>query len=208
MMAAIRARALFWVLIPAAAVAGIIAVVLTGYARDLDRLIGDGPESAAAAGLPPILHRVADSLSAADLAGLLARQFVTADHTDLPSGFKRTGYALLMARKYEKESLLAFFFHRTPFPFPRKPPVRGFEGAARAYFGVPPGRMTAGEAILLFHIALSSDAPVPVSDPERAIELRNLLLLDLMKGGLISRARYRSESGRPLILSGSHPSVW
>ncbi len=208
MMAGIRVRSIFWVLIPAAAVAGIIAVVLTRYARELDRLIGDGPEGAAAAGLPPILHRVADSLSATDLAGLLARQFVPPDRSDLSSGFKRTGYALLMARKYEKESLLAFFFDRTPFPFPRKTPVPGFEGAARAYFGVPPARMTAGEAVLLFHLARFPDAPAPVTDPERAIELRNRLLRDLMNDGTISAAQYRSESGRPLILSGSHPAVW
>ena len=208
MMAGFRVRSLSLVLIPAAAAAGIVAVVLTGYARELDRLMGDGPESAATAGLPPILHRVADSLSTADLAGLLARQFVPPGRSDLSSGFKRTCYALLMARKYEKESLLAFFFDRTPFPFPRKTPVPGFEGAARAYFGVPPARMTAGEAVLLFHLARFPDAPVPVTDPARAIELRNRLLLDLLNGGLISRARYVSESARPLILSGSHPAVW
>ena len=208
MMAVFRVRYFYWLLIPAAAAAGIIAVVLTGYARELDRLIGEGPENAAAANLPPILHRVADSLSTADLSGLLARQFVPRDQSDLSSGFKRTCYAILMARKYEKESLKAFFFDRTPFAFPRKTPVLGFEGAARAYFGVPPARMSTGEAILLFHIARFSDAPVPVSDPERTIELRNLLLLDLMNGGLISRAQYRTESSRPLILSGSHPAVW
>ena len=208
MMAGFRVRYVFWVMIPAAASAGIITLVLAGYARELDRLIGEGQESTAAAGLPPILHRVADSLSAADLARLLARQFIPPEHTGFSSGFKRTCYAVLMARKYEKEGLLAFFFDRTPFAFPRKTPVLGFREAARAYFGVPPARMTAGEAILLFHIARSSDAPVPVTDPQRAIELRNLLLRDLMSGGMISQAQYRSESVRPLVLSRSHPAVW
>lgn len=208
MMAAFRVRLVLWILIAAAGVAGVFAVILTGYSQELDRLIGDGPEYPAAADLPPILNRVADSLSTADLAGLLARQFVPPDRSGISSGFKRTGYALLMARKYKKESLLAFFFDRTPFAFPRKTPVLGFEGAARAYFGVPPARMTAGEAVLLFHIARYPDAPAPVIDPERAIELRNRLLLDLKNDGRITATQYQSESARPLILSGSHPAVW
>ena len=128
MMAGFRVRSIWLVLIPAAAAAGIVAVVLTRYARELDRLIGDGPEGAAAAGLPPILHRVADSLSATDLAGLLARQFVPPDRSDLSSGFKRTGYALLMARKYEKRKPPGFLFRPDSLPFSSKDPRAGLRG--------------------------------------------------------------------------------
>ena len=207
-MAGRSLRSVLAILIPAAVAASIVGVVLNGYSRELDGILSEGPVEAAGSGLPPILHRVADSLSTRDLARLLAGQFISPDRTDPSSGFKRTCYAFLIARNYERERLQAFFFERTPFAFPQSSPVPGFEGAARAYFGVPPGRLTAGEAVLLFHLARFPDAPAPVTDPEHAIELRNRLLLDLMNDGVITSPQYRSESVRPLILSGSHPSVW
>ena len=208
MMAGLSVRSVPRVLIPAAAVAVLIGVVLTGYSRELDRLLGTGPENPAASELPSILTSVAESLPTSELAGLLAEQFVPRRTSNPADVLKRTCFALLLSLKYEKESLLALFFDRTPFAFPRKTSVRGFERAARAYFGVSPERLTTGEAILLFHLARTPDAPLPVNDPEQALELRDRLLLDLQKDKLITPAQYRSESSRPLILSGSHPAVW
>ena len=208
MMAGRSVRSVLRVMIPAAAVVLLIGVVLTGYSRELDRLLGSGPENPAASDLPSILTSVADSLSTSELAGLLAEQLVPPGRSGPSGGLRRICYAFLIALKYEKESLPAIFFDRTPFAFPRKTPVRGFERAARAYFGVSPGRLTTGEAILLFHLARFPDAPLPVNDPEQALELRNRLLLDLLNDKLITQAQYRSESSRPLILSGTHPAVW
>ncbi len=208
MMTGLSVRSVLRVLIPAAAVAVLIGVVLTVYSRELDRRLGSGPEKPASSDLPSILHRVADSLSAADLAGTLAQQLVPPRSPNHADGLKRICFAVLLPLKYKKESLLAFFFDRTSFAFPRKTPVRGFARAARAYFGLSPCRLTTGEAILLFHIARFPDAPVPVNDPERTLELRNRLLLDLQNDKLITPAQYRSESSRPLILSGRHPAVW
>ena len=208
MMAGLSVRSVLRVMIPAAAVALLIGVVLTGYLRELDRLLGSGPENPAASDLPSILTSVADSLSTSELAGLLAEQFVPRRTSNPADVLKRSGFALLLSLKYKKESLLAFFFDRTPFAFPRKTPVRGFERAARAYFGVSPDRLTTGEAILLFHLARFPDAPLPVNDPEQALVIRDRLLLDLLNDKLITPAQYRSESSRPLILSGRHPAAW
>ena len=208
MMARPSFRSVLMILITVALAASVFGVVLNGYSKDLDVLLGSQPANLAAPDLPPVLLRVADSLSTADLARLLAEQLARPGSAN-PSGWlRRTCYPFLITLKYEKESLLAFFFNRTPFPFPRRSPVPGFEDAARAYFGVPPDRLTAGEAILLFQIARFPDSPLPVSDPEGSLELRNRLLLDLLNDKLITPRRYRSESSRPLILSGSHPAVW
>ena len=176
MMTGLSVRSVLRVLIPAAAVAVLIGVVLTVYSRELDRRLGSGPEKPASSDLPSILHRVADSLSAADLAGTLAQQLVPPRSPNHADGLKRICFAVLLPLKYKKESLLC--------------------------------RLTTGEAILLFHIARFPDAPVPVNDPERTLELRNRLLLDLQNDKLITPAQYRSESSRPLILSGRHPAVW
>lgn len=208
MMAVLSLRSGLIILIPAALAASYVGVVLNGYSRELDGLLVAGPKTPAVTGLPSILYRVADSLSTADLARLLAEQLTPSDGPGPSGGFRRACYAFLIARKYERESLQAYFFDRTPFAFPRKTPVPGFGGAALAYFGVPPGRLTAGEAILLFHIARYPDAPLPVNDPDQALELRDSLLLELFEDGLITRDQYRFESARPLILSGSHPAVW
>ncbi len=208
MMAGLSVRSVLRVLIPAAVAAVLVGAVINGYSRELDRLLGSAPENSAASDLPSILHRVADSLSTAELAGTLAEQLPPSDGSEPAGGLKRACYAFLIARNYKKESLVAFFFDRTPFQFPRSSVVRGFAAAASAYFGVSLDRLTTGEAILLFHLARTPDAPVPVNDPEQALELRNRLLLDLLNDELITPAHYRSESGRPLILSGSHPAVW
>ena len=81
MMAGLSVRSVLRVMIPAAAVAVLIGVVLIGYSRELDRLLGSGPENPAASDLPSILTSVADSLSTSELAGLLAEQFVPPGRT-------------------------------------------------------------------------------------------------------------------------------
>lgn len=201
-------RSVLMILIPVALVASLVGFMLDGYSRELDGTLGGGPVAPALSGLPSILHRVADSLSTEDLARLLAEQLAPSDGPDPAGGIKRACYAFLIARKYKKESLVAFFFDRTPFDVTRNTSVPGFARAARAYFGVSPEKLTTGEAILLFHLARFPDAPAPVTDPERAIELRNRLLLELMDDKLITTAQYSAESARPLILAGSHPAVW
>ena len=218
MMARPSLQSVLMTLIPMAVAASLIGFVLNGYSRELDGLLGAclraytyrqaGPDAPAASGLPSILDRVADSLSTADLARLLAEQLAPSDGPDPAGGIKRACYAFLIARKYKKETLVAYFFDRTPFAVARNSSVPGFARAAHAYFGVSPEQMTTGEAILLFHLARFPDAPLPVNDPERALELRNNLLRKLFDDRLITRAQYRSESSRPLILSGSHPAVW
>lgn len=208
MMARPSLRSVLMIVIPVALVASLAGFMLDEYSRELDGLLGAGPDALAASGLPSILHRVADSLSTEDLARLLAEQLAPSDGPDAAGGFKRTCYAFLIARKYKKESLVAFFLNRTPFNVTRNTSVPGFARAARVYFGVSPEKLTTGEAILLFHLARFPDAPAPLTDPERAIELRNRLLLELMDDKLITTAQYRAESARPLILSGSHPAVW
>ena len=208
MMARPSLRSVLMIVIPVALVASLAGLILDGYSQELDGLLGAGPDVLAASGLPSILHRVADSLSTKDLARLLAEQLAPSDGPDAAGGFKRTCYAFLIARKYKKESLVAFFLNRTPFDVTRNTSVPGFARAARVYFGVSPEKLTTGEAILLFHLARFPDAPAPLTDPERAIELRNRLLLELMDDKLITTAQYRAESARPLTLSGSHPAVW
>ena len=208
MMAEPSFRSVLMILVTVALAALLAGVVLNEFSSELDGLRGAEPAAPSAIKLPPILQRVAEALSTEDLAALLAEQLVRPDSTR-PSGWlRRNCYPFLINLKYERESLLAFFFDRTPFAFPRKTPVLGFEGAALAYFGVPPGRLTTGEAVLLFHIARFPDTPLPVDDPEQALELRNSLLQELFNDRLITRAQYHSESRRPLILSGSHPAVW
>ncbi len=201
-------RSVLMIMIPVALAASLAGVVLNGYSSELDGLLGAVPEAPAASGLPSILKRVADSLSTADLSRLLAEQLAPPVGPDAVGGFKRACFAFLIARKYEKESLQAFFFERTPFALPRGTSVSGFKRAARAYFGISPGQMTTGEAILLFHLARFPDAPPPVDEPEHAINLRNRLLLELLNDELITAAQYQAESVRPLILAGSHPAVW
>lgn len=208
MMARQALRSVLMILIPVAVAASLIGVVLNAYSRELDGILGAGPDAPSTSGFPSILDRVADSLSTADLARLLAEQLAPSDGSDAAGGIKRACYAFLIARKYKKESLVAFFFDRTPFAVTRNSSVPGFARAARAYFGVSPEQMTTGEAILLFHLARFPDAPAPVTDPERAIELRDRLLLELMDDKLITTAQYHAESARPLILAGSHPAVW
>ncbi|WP_020653448.1 penicillin-binding protein 1A [Massilia niastensis] len=102
--------------------------------------------------------------------------------------------AIKIENTYSKTEILEAYLNTVPFLYN----AYGIEMAARTYFGKPALRLDVLEAATLVGMLKGTNYYNPVTNPERSLTRRNVVLSQMRKHGAFSDARYRQLAKRPL----------
>ena len=197
-----------------------VGLVLLSFSQELDRVLepapNDLPYSAFAGPLlraleafhHPGFARAMGSprLGPPDLSGTLARLIVD-QGSEMRQATERIGYSALLEIGYSRETLVAFYFNRASVGNVNGSPINGIAEAARVFFGIAPGRLNLGEALLLCDLAMSPQNTPRLSDPDPALRARNRLLSLMNQVGLLADSEYEVEVARPYSPAPDHRPV-
>ncbi|TFW30418.1 PBP1A family penicillin-binding protein, partial [Massilia arenosa] len=95
-----------------------------------------------------------------------------------------------------KPEILEAYLNTVPFLYN----TFGIEMAARTYFGKPAAKLDILEAATLVGMLKGTNYYNPVTNPERSLERRNVVLGQMLKHGVITQARFAQLKKRPLRL--------
>ena len=95
-----------------------------------------------------------------------------------------------------KDEILEVYLNTVPFLYN----AFGIEAAARTYFGKSAAKLDILESATLVGMLKGTNYYNPVSNPERSLERRNVVLGQLMRHGEITRERFEALKKRPLKL--------
>lgn len=109
--------------------------------------------------------------------------------------------AVRLERHSSKREILEAYINSAPFLYN----VRGFEMAARTYFGTSAANLDTAQAATLVGMLKGSHRYNPVRHPDRARERRNVVLGQMLKRGLLTPADADELRARPLALAFSRP---
>ena len=109
--------------------------------------------------------------------------------------------ALRLEQHSSKQEILEAYLNSAPFLYN----VRGFEMAARTYFGRSASELDVAQAATLVGMLKGSHRYNPVRHPERARERRNVVLAQMLRRGVLGREAYDELRARPLALNFSRP---
>lgn len=104
--------------------------------------------------------------------------------------------ALKIEATYSKTEILEAYLNTVPFLYN----TFGIEMAARTYFDKPASRLDILESATLVGMLKGTNYYNPVSNPERSLQRRNVVLGQMRKHDLIDEARYKQLLKRPLRL--------
>jgi len=104
--------------------------------------------------------------------------------------------ALKIEATYSKTEILEAYLNTVPFLYN----TFGIEMAARTYFDKPASRLDILESATLVGMLKGTNYYNPVSNPERSLQRRNVVLGQMRKHELIDEARYKQLIKRPLRL--------
>ena len=104
--------------------------------------------------------------------------------------------ALKIEATYSKEEILEAYLNTVPFLYN----AFGIEMAARTYFDKPAAKLDILESATLVGMLKGTKYYNPVTNPERALERRNVVLGQMRKHGVISEARFKALRKRPMRL--------
>ncbi len=96
--------------------------------------------------------------------------------------------ALQLSERFDKNAILGMWLSLAPFGGN----LVGVEAASRAYFGKPPAALDPAEAALLVALPRRPEALRPDRHPERARALRDRILLQAGRDGLLDQAEMRT----------------
>jgi penicillin-binding protein 1A len=102
--------------------------------------------------------------------------------------------AFKIENTYSKPEILEAYLNTVPFLYN----TYGIEMAARTYFNKPASRLSETEAATLVGMLKGTAYYNPVTNPERSLARRNVVLAQMQKAGVISAARYAQLARRPL----------
>ena len=102
--------------------------------------------------------------------------------------------ALKIEATYSKDEILEAYLNTVPFLYN----TFGIEMAARTYFDKPAAQLDILEAATLVGMLKGTNYYNPVTNPQRSVERRNVVLGQMVKAGHINDARYKQLSRRPL----------
>ncbi|MDL2354812.1 MAG: transglycosylase domain-containing protein [Pseudomonadota bacterium] len=102
--------------------------------------------------------------------------------------------ALKIEATYSKAEILEAYLNTVPFLYN----TFGIEMAARTYFDKPASQLDILEAATLVGMLKGTNYYNPVSNPERSLERRNVVLGQMLKYGVITQARFDQLKRRPL----------
>jgi penicillin-binding protein 1A len=102
--------------------------------------------------------------------------------------------AFKIENTYSKPEILEAYLNTVPFLYN----TYGIEMAARTYFNKPASRLSETEAATLVGMLKGTAYYNPVTNPERSLARRNVVLAQMQKAGVFSAARYEQLARRPL----------
>src|SRR5512133_2108349 len=104
--------------------------------------------------------------------------------------------ALKIEAVYSKREILETYLNTVPFLYN----AFGIEMAARTYFGKSADKLDVLESATLIGMLKGTSAYPPVTNPERAVARRNVVLAQMARHGKLEAARLESLQMRPLQL--------
>ena len=104
--------------------------------------------------------------------------------------------AIKIENTYSKTEILEAYLNTVPFLYN----ARGIEMAARTYFGKPAAKLDVLESATLVGMLKGTYYYNPVTNPERSLGRRNVVLGQMYKHGAFSEARFKALTKRPLRL--------
>nr|WP_238482452.1 transglycosylase domain-containing protein [Noviherbaspirillum aridicola] len=104
--------------------------------------------------------------------------------------------ALKLEHAYSKRQILESYLNTVPFLYN----AYGIEMAARTYFDKPASRLGLLESATLVGMLKGTSYYNPVQNPERSQRRRNVVLSQMVKRNLLSRAQYDTLAARPVRL--------
>jgi len=102
--------------------------------------------------------------------------------------------AFKIENTYSKTEILEAYLNTVPFLYN----TYGIEMAARTYFGKPAARLSETEAATLVGMLKGTAYYNPVTNPERSLARRNVVLAQMLKAGAFDENRFRQLSKRKL----------
>ena len=102
--------------------------------------------------------------------------------------------AIKIENTYSKTEILEAYLNTVPFLYN----AYGIEMAARTYFRKPAARLDVLEAATLVGMLKGTHYYNPVTNPERSLQRRNVVLNQMRKHGAFTEERYRQLAKRPL----------
>jgi penicillin-binding protein 1A len=104
--------------------------------------------------------------------------------------------AFKIENTYSKTEILEAYLNTVPFLYN----TFGIEAAARTYFGKPAAQLSETEAATLVGMLKGTAYYNPVTNPERSLARRNVVLGQMFKAGAFDEKRYAQLIKRPLRL--------
>jgi penicillin-binding protein 1A len=104
--------------------------------------------------------------------------------------------ALKIEQTYTKDEILETYLNTVPFLYN----AFGIEMAARTYFDKPASKLNVLESATLIGMLKGTSYYNPVLNPERAIKRRNVVLSQMVKRDVLSRAEFDKLKKRPMRL--------
>ena len=104
--------------------------------------------------------------------------------------------AFKIENTYSKTEILEAYLNTVPFLYN----AYGIEAAARTYFDKPAAQLNETEAATLVGMLKGTAYYNPVTNPERSLARRNVVLGQMLKAGVFDDKRYRELVKRPLRL--------
>ncbi len=111
--------------------------------------------------------------------------------------FKEWITALKLERYYSKEEIIAMYLNTVTYGHN----TYGIKSATNAFFGINPDSLNIQQAALMAGVVNAPTRYSPISNPERSLKRRNLVLSQMQKYGYITKRQYDSISQLPLGVS-------
>ncbi|MGN1264084.1 MAG: transglycosylase domain-containing protein [Prevotella sp.] len=105
--------------------------------------------------------------------------------------------AVQLERNYTKDEIIALYLNY--FDFLHN--AVGIKTAANTYFGKEPDSLNVLESATLIGLCKNPSYYNPVRHPERSLERRNVVLMQMQKAGYLTKAEYEDLSSKPLNLN-------
>jgi penicillin-binding protein 1A len=102
--------------------------------------------------------------------------------------------AFKIENTYSKTEILEAYLNTVPFLYN----AYGIEMAARTYFSKPAAQLDVLESATLVGMLKGTNFYNPVTNPERSLQRRNVVLAQMQKHGAFPEQRYRALAKRPL----------
>jgi penicillin-binding protein 1A len=102
--------------------------------------------------------------------------------------------ALKIEATYSKTEILEAYLNTVPFLYN----TFGIEMAARTYFDKPAAQLDILESATLVGMLKGTNYYNPVTNPERSVERRNVVLGQMLKAGIITEPRFKALIKKPL----------